>query len=299
MCDPGEEAPCACPYPESGGVEVCNSSGTAFGQCLCAEPGDASIPDAGPDSSSSVPSPARVVVAHTAPGAPPVRICFATVSGTFEPSVAAIPPLPDSPSSAPAFPSIGSYPAVAAGTPGIYPGTIGALPTITDLSTISLVPFVVLASSTANDVNFAAGAGVNTADGGTRRTASSSSARTVRGRPGSADRVDNGRLIAGTDFIQLPTIPAGTLLDGKAYLWTLDGCLPGAVPAATQRMTCGPSYDGGVGLSWLAELDTTTEPAPQASACSSPIARRRSRTRRSRSPWGAPRSSFIRPRAMA
>jgi hypothetical protein len=265
ICNPGEAYACTCPASGAPGSSVCNLTGTAFGPCACGEPVDAGgpfVPDSGRDSGPDSGLPANVVVVHTAPGAPPFRICFGTSFGGSAPQVVPITALPDSPSSSPGFPSMGPYPSVGAGAPGIYPGTVGALPQITDLSNISLVPFIVLASSVAGDVNFDGGNGVNTADGGPEEDCIH-----LIGTHGLGVGPDphvgsiNGRLVAGVDFFQLPTVPAGSLLDQHTYLWTLDGCLPGAVPHATENMTCGPSYDGGVGIGLgLAQLDTTTDP---------------------------------------
>ena len=219
-------------------------------------------PEAGPpkDAGKDVaapPVPANLVLAHVAPGVPPIRVCFATGTGTSL-GVTPISPLPEGPGAAPGVPATTSFPAVPAGTPGIYPGTIGAFPQITDLQPITITPFAILATSIANDINFDGGAGVNLADGGVEEDCvhliGTHGLGTSEVAPAKA-----GRLTLGTDFFPLPAVPAGTLLDNKTYLLTINGCLPGGSAsdqAAAAGYTCGPG-DGGVSIG-IAELDTAT-----------------------------------------
>jgi hypothetical protein len=206
--------------------------------------------------------PASLVVAHTAPGVPPIRLCFATGSGA-SPFVVGIPALPDGPAAAPPYPA-GSYPGVTAGTPGIYPGTLFAVPTVAYLSSIQLTPFAILASSVANDVNFDGGAGVNAADGGLEEDCVHLIGTHGLGTGDTGAGSIPGRLTPGTDYFPLGSIPASTLLDDDAYLVTVNGCLPGGEadpPAAAAGYTCGPGYDGGVSIGvGVAQLDTTTKP---------------------------------------
>ncbi len=149
---------------------------------------------------------------------------------------------------------------MAEGTPGIYPGTVGAFPTVTDLSTISLTPFVVLASSIANDVNEDGGVGTN-GDGGAEEDCVHLIGSHGLGTGRDLSERDQGAPRPRDRFFwQLPTVPNGTLLDEKTYLLTINGCLPGAAPNATAAAagyTCGPG-DGGVSIG-VVELDTTTQ----------------------------------------
>ncbi len=212
---------------------------------------------------------ANVVVAHTAPGVPPFRVCFATGTApplTVNPEIQA---LPDSPGQAPGYPATGPFPAVTPGTPGIYPGTIGALPSATDFTQITLTPFAVLASAIANDVNYDGGDGVNLIDGGVQEDCVHLIGSHGLGVQDTATGATPGRLTAGVDYFPMKAIPPNTLLDNKAYLLTVNGCFPGASTAGANlsspytvppEVTCGADYnaDGGNVSIRIAELDTTT-----------------------------------------
>jgi hypothetical protein len=212
---------------------------------------------------SALPTPANVIVANTAPGVPPFRLCLATGSGATL-AVTQVSPLPDGPGAPLNFPQTGTYPTVPPGTPGIYPGTIGAFPTVTDLSQITLTPFLVLASSVANDINLDGGAGSN-GDGGAEEDCVSLIGTHGLGTAETAAGATKGRLVAGTDFFPLPPIPTGTLQDAKTFLLTVNGCLPGGTPGAQlnpavpPQYTCGADYDGGnsVNVGYV-QLDTST-----------------------------------------
>jgi hypothetical protein len=213
---------------------------------------------------SGVPPPASLIVANTAPGIPPFRLCLATESAASL-TVTAIAPLPDGPSTSPAYPTTGPYPGVSAGTPGIYPGAIGAFPTITDLSTLTITPFAVLASSIANDINFDGGAGVNATDGGVEETCVQLIGSHGLGPSDTGAGSTPGRLTPGTDYFRLASIPANTLLDCGKYLLTIDGCLPGGstpglASGVPETQTCGPTYDGGNSASLgIAQIDWATQ----------------------------------------
>jgi hypothetical protein len=210
----------------------------------------------GSTTDSSTPTPANIIVAHTAPGVPPFRICIGlNQSGLAMTVNPGIPPLPNGPSAVPyGFPGAGaSFPAVAPGTPGIYPGTIGALPQAVDFTNDFLTPFVVLSSSVATYYDTDGGNPTNTADGGKEPDCA-----TLVGKDG-----QGGLLKLNTDYFQLPAIPAQTLVSGKAFLLTVNGCLSAAATAnpeaALGGYTCGAGYDGGNTANiGVVSLDTTT-----------------------------------------
>jgi hypothetical protein len=220
------------------------------------------VQDSGGGQDTYVPPPANLVIAHTAPGVPPFRVCFATGTGAAL-SVTAISALPDAPGGSPAYPTTGPYPGVAAGSPGIYPGTIGAFPTITDLSTLVITPFAILASSIANDINFDGGAGVNATDGGVEEDCVHLIGTHGLGTADTGGTSTPGRLTAGTDYFPLAAIPASMLLDNQTFLLTVNGCLPGGAPdpaAAAAGYSCGAGYDGGSTVNiGITQLDTTTK----------------------------------------
>jgi hypothetical protein len=227
---------------------------------------DSAVADSGPVVDSASPPPATLLLAHTAPGVPPFRVCF---SIAFTPgqtaSVQSFQALPDNPSVSPPYPATGPYPGVAYTTPGIYPGSVGPLPAFgIDYQNIPVTAYVILASSIANDVNIdgSANGGVNSADGGAEEDCPH-----LIGTHGLGTTVDTaagavtGRLVLGQDFFAMPTIPMGTLHDSTTYLITVNGCLPGGTPAGVPQ-ECGADYDGGVTANLgIATLDTTT-PGP-------------------------------------
>jgi hypothetical protein len=222
---------------------------------------EAGIKDAG-TFDSALPTPANVIIANTAPGVPPFRLCLATGTGTNF-GVTPVVALPDGLGGAPAYPATGTYPAVPEGTPGIYPGTIGAFPTVTDLSTITLTPFVVLSSSIAGEINLDGGLLGTNSDGGAEDDCVHLIGTHGLGTGETAASATVGTLTPGKDFFQLPAIPASTLLDQKTYLLTINGCLPGGTPGAAlglpETVTCGADYDGGNSMSvGYVTLDTTT-----------------------------------------
>jgi hypothetical protein len=266
LCTPGESVSCFCPNGSSFGVTVCSEAGTSFSACTgCGGDAgaDATVDANGPpaDAStdspvdSSPPSPATsLVFAHTAPGIPPVRLCLGASAGSASLSVVPLPALPDSPSTSPSVPALGPFPAVASGTPGAFPGAIGALPSIAGLPALNLTFFAVLASSVTGDVSYDGGVGVGP-DGGAQE---SCVALLGQHGLGTADSPP-GRLVAGADFFPLAPIPAGTFATSASFLLTMTGCLPGAV--TTGAATCGAGYDGGNNAQiGVAQLDTTTAP---------------------------------------
>ena len=158
-------------------------------------------------------------------GCPPFRLCFATALPERVIAVLPIPPLPDVASLGPGFPAIGPFPAVATGTPGVFPGTIGALPTLEDLAPFAVTPFVVLASSLLSETQDAG------PDGGAEETCD-----TLIGLHGLGpiDVPSPGRLVPGVDFWQLATIPVGAFADGQSYLLSVTGCLPQTIAGGAE-----------------------------------------------------------------
>jgi len=211
----------------------------------------------GVDSGPVIPD-AKLILLHAAPGVGPVRLCIATATGTAAPSVAPINAIPDTHSSAPPWnppPAYGpgydgGVGAVVPGTPGLYPGTIAAVPDIASLTQFAITPFVIDANLIAN----------NTADGGPDGGAELTCDQLI-GKNG------GGGVLPAGSFLQLPTVPAGTFADGTTWLLSATGCLPGFEPSTlgqgasiTAQDICGASFDGGapnVALSAV-QLDTTT-----------------------------------------
>jgi hypothetical protein len=211
--------------------------------------------------------PANLVLVHAAPGVPPFRICFASGSSTSTATVTAISALPDTyPSGVPyGFygqygEGAGPYPSVEAGTPGIYPGTIGAFPALgLSYQNLTITLFAVLSSSIANDINTDSGAGVNAADGGVEEDCVHLIGTHGLGPNETASGSVKGRLVPGRDFWPLPPIASGTLRDNHTYLLALNGCLPGGAYDPTAQAagyTCG-GPDAGPWMT-IDPLDTTT-----------------------------------------
>jgi hypothetical protein len=203
---------------------------------------------------------AHLALVHSAIGVGPLRICFATnaTNGTTG-SIFPIAPLPDSVTTQPPYP----YPAgdggalAAASTPGIYPGTIGAIEDIASLENIAITPFLIDATQIAYDRSTG-----NTLDGGAELTCSALLDAT--------GALDGGPLPASAVW-QLPQIPTGKFLDGHTYLLALTGCPAGYTPpdpfsgvgittGITAAGACGTGYTGAAAnfAVQIAELDTTT-----------------------------------------
>jgi hypothetical protein len=217
----------------------------------------------GPYCDASCSVPATLVIAHTAPGVPPFRVCFSEGATGTTPNVPAIPAIPDNPSTARPYPTTGPFPGVTSGTPGFYPGTVGAFPELgLAFQKLEITFFMVLSSSITNDVNYDGGAGINATDGGQEEDCVHLVGTHGLGKGDTGSGATAGRLTLGTDFFALPTIPAGTLDGAQTYLVSVIGCLPEGAPDPD---TCGPDYDGGntAALS-IAALDTTTNPGTSA-----------------------------------
>ncbi|MGO9712899.1 MAG: hypothetical protein ACLQBL_28820 [Polyangiaceae bacterium] len=224
--------------------------------------------EGGPVDSGQPPAPASLVLAHTGPGVPPFRVCFATSSAGAAASVTPLAALPDFPvplgfTGAPGT-GTPTFPPVAVGTPGIYPGMIFAFPNLgLSFENLTITPFAVLASAIANDVNYDAGNGVNLSDGGAEEDCVHLIGTHGLGT-GEVAPATPGRLTLGTDFFPLPVIASGTLKNTNTYLLTVNGCLPNGtfLPSdapGEPTITCG----GGDAGPWIgiAQMDTTTTPA--------------------------------------
>jgi len=265
------------------------------GGCSSARPGlalpgldaEASVPeDAGPmpvqDGEVGVPSDAAqgdgpslaaLAVVHAAPGVPTFRLCFSTAAPGRVRYVLPIPPLPDTPSSAPAVPPIGAFPSVPQGTRGIAPGTIRALPGLSPFGSVSVTPFLVLASSLGGGGSADGGDGGDSGEGEPDGGGPEPTCDALLGEHGvgTIDVPDAGLLRAGVDFWELATVSPGTFSGGATYLLSVTGCLPGSIPtgangpgtdggdaAVDGAGACGAGYDGGssveLGIARLAPL---------------------------------------------
>jgi hypothetical protein len=167
--------------------------------------------------------------------------------------------------------SDGGFDTVPTGTPGVYPGTIAALPTFgTSVENLNITPFIIDASKVQGEINYDGGAGLSP-DGGAEDTCTA----LIGGHGKGTGDTPAGTLTLGVDYWQLPNINAGTLKDTKTYILALTGCLPGFTPSATevgagleanpaQTITaaniCGSDFDGGSPSLQITvnELDTTT-----------------------------------------
>jgi hypothetical protein len=187
---------------------------------------DVSAPDATADTGApdSGGPRAKVIVAHASPDLPPVRVCFAlgAKSDGSDAVLAPVPPLPDA--------IVGAQP-----YPGLFPGTGSALPDFADLTSVVVVPYVIVAEKVKTVVR----------DGG--------------GALATCDALlsaDAG-LVAGGDYFKLPPLPAGTFGAGKTLLVAATGCLPAVFDPAADAASCGGDYSallGNVSLTTF-ELD--------------------------------------------
>jgi hypothetical protein len=209
---------------------------------------DTNIPkvDAGPDTApskdSSVPpvkdagSNAKLILVHASPDVPAIRVCFGTgkLADGSDSVVQPLPALPDT--AGPGLPY-----------PGVFPGTGGAFPDITDLSATAILPFVVLADAIKTE--FAS-------DGGTEATCDQLVGTTKKACAGT-------KCLTADKYVQLPAIPAQTFLKDKTFLLAATGCLPNAKDPNGTPARCGATYgDGGTGNVGveISELDTTFTP---------------------------------------
>ena len=138
-----------------------------------------------------------------------------------------IPPLPNTPS------AIGTLPdGTVINYTGLLRGTGGVLPASTNFSTSQLTGYALnaqilatkgLGNATCGDIfskGFGADGGVG--DGGTP-------------------------LVAGVDFLEVGTIPAGTFKDETSYVITAQGCAPGLDNPTLAAAKCGTSYPASTG----------------------------------------------------
>ena len=135
---------------------------------------------------------------------------------------------------------------VAQGTPGIYPGTIGAFPDITSLATLTITPYLI-------DSNLIA---AQSADGGTGTGGAELDCQHLIGQHGLGTG-DNGAkgILAPSQFIGLAPVAAGQLLDGHTYLLSLTGCSGSyTLPIAAAELNAGTVAAGGTAPISLASI---------------------------------------------
>jgi hypothetical protein len=218
-----------------GGSSGGSSSGT--GGSSSGTGGSSSGSSSGASSGGVVP--ANLVILHAAAGLGPFRVCFATQSAGTTASVTPQPAAPDTPGT-PGGPSIPPDPLstdgggqVAPGTPGIYPGTIGAYQNPgTSLQGLAITPYIINSGAVANDSAPAdGGAGSNSVDGGKEEDCQ----HLIGSHGNGAGDPVPGRLTKGVDFWGLPQIPSGTFKDGHTYLLSITGCVAGFEPSATEQ----------------------------------------------------------------
>jgi hypothetical protein len=194
------------------------------------EAGDGAVPQTGPFP--------RVFLVHASPNLPPVRFCFGVGDPTNAATYTIFPfaALPDSAS--PGQP----FPAVFPGTGGEFKNPVPGV----DLGTLTLTLYVVNAQAIASQ----------TADGGTDGGPELTCDQLIP----TAGATGSTFLTPNTDFWQLNTIPAHTLMDGMSYVEAITGCLPGLPFDGGANSYCGAGYStttGNVGLTQFA-LDTMT-----------------------------------------
>ena len=172
------------------------------------------IPDGGTD--GSVLENAKVIAVQAAPGFPALRFCFGIglKADGSDAVIAPLAPLPD------------SIAKVGQPYPGLFQGTGGPLPDLgLDLSNKALTPYLLVAgnATVAGDVK---------PDGGSA--------------PIGCDTLIEGDagLVSGTDFIKLPTLPAGTLAKGTTVMLAVTGCLA-SDPGGNAR--CGSTWNNTTG----------------------------------------------------
>ena len=175
---------------------------------------------------------AKIIIVHGSPYAPDLRFCFGT-GAKADGSDLAVGPLP-------ALPHDDSNLGGRA-YPGLYVGTGGALPDLTDLETKAITGFVIPLpqAKIAGDV---------------KSNAAEHNCGDIIGATG------GGGILAPTEFLKIPTIPAGTFVKGNTYLLALTGCLPGDTSGLGDgKAKCGPNYataTGNLGIR-IIKLDKT------------------------------------------
>ncbi len=195
-----------------------------------ANKGDTSVPpkaDAG--------SHAKLILVHASPDVPAIRVCFGTGKDAkgADSTVQPLPALPDT--TPPGLPY-----------PGVFPGTGGAFPDITDLQDVAITPFVVLADA------------IKTETGDPDAATETACDKLV----GTANKACTGaKCLTADKYIALPTIPAQTFLRDNTYLLAAVGCLPSAADPKATAGRCGSNYDGGANVAVsISKLDTSFAP---------------------------------------
>jgi hypothetical protein len=180
---------------------------------------------------------AKLVLVHGAPGVYPFRVCFATGTKAdgSDATVAAFSALPDAKSAPLPF-------------AGVFPGTGGAFPDITDLSGTAITPFLLRADRIAA---YDSTMGANEPD-----------CTKFIGTDGKGANADPNLKLPPEDYYPLPTIPAQTFLDNNTYLLSLVGCMPDPNDAGFGFNTalCGSTWTAATGnvAVGIGQLDTTT-----------------------------------------
>jgi len=175
--------------------------------------------DTGPKDAG--PPHAKLILVHGSPDVPAIRVCFGT-GKLADGSDTTVQPLPALPDKAGTLPDGGSTP------PGLYPGTGGPFPDLTDLNDVAITAFVVLADKIAAE------------------TSTNPAEATCDQLVGPANKPCTGaKCLAATDYIPLPTIAAQTFTHGNTYLLSAIGCLPGETGRGVGM--CGAGYNPATG----------------------------------------------------
>jgi hypothetical protein len=198
--------------------------------------------DAGDSGPGSTPGFAKVLVVHASPDAPPLRLCFGVSRGDASTTTTIQPTFP--------------APNTAGGLP---PGLGGpAAPPPSSLAGVSVTFYGI-------PVGVSPILDENTADAG----ATEKNCKDLLGGtlPGTDAGPDGG--LNPSQYFNLGTVPAGTLLDGSSWLFAITGCTPNSPVATALPGACdkgGASYVpevGNLGIErW--QLDNQTTVAPDA-----------------------------------
>ncbi len=129
------------------------------------------------------------------------RLCLAT-GALSDGSDTAVAPLP-------ALPHDDAHPMPGTTWPGVAAGSAETVPDLTDFSHKAITPFLVAAEKIKGEV---------------RSNPNEVTCDTLIGPRGTA-----GRLTEGVDYVRLPTIPVGTLLNGGSFALAIYDCDPNAM----------------------------------------------------------------------
>jgi hypothetical protein len=185
--------------------------------------------DTGPKDAG--PPHAKLILVHGSPDVPAIRVCFGTgkAADGSDTTVQPLAALPDDVKKGQPY-------------PGLFPGTGGAFPDLTDLEDVAITAFVVLADKI------------------TAETDTNPAEATCNQLVGTTAKPCTGaKCLAAGQFIPLPTIPAKTFLHGNTYLLSAVGCLPGEARGVAM---CGAGYNATTGNVHVQidQLDTVFTP---------------------------------------